>query len=396
MLSRLGHHVVVYERFSSPRPVGSGLMLQPTGLAALERLGLRSRIDPLGHRIDRLHGITAAQRAIFNLAYGSLDPDFHALAVHRAALHAVLWQGFETSGAAFEPGFEIVDLDQNHKGRTTLSARDGRKTSAHDLIIDGTGFRSSLRGYVFGRQAKPFTYGAVWATIADTGVSPGALAQRYVDARQMIGHLPVGSIEQGGPALAALFWSLKPNQHRAWQAGFDRWKDDVLQLWPELASAFATLISPTDFTLASYVQYTAESPFRDNVVLIGDSAHCTSPQLGQGANHAMIDAVTLADAIEVSPDLPAALRLYAAARRRHVNFYQRASALMTPFFQSDSKLCAILRDLTFDRIRVVPHLHREMLRTLAGLKTGLFTSAKPEEIVNAISLDRHGLASRRV
>ena len=44
---------------------------------------------------------------------------------------------------------------------------------------------------------------------------------------------------------------------------------------------------------------------------------------------------------------------------------------MTPFFQSDSRLLANVRDLAFHRMKIVPYLRREMLRTLAGLKTGL-------------------------
>jgi 2-polyprenyl-6-methoxyphenol hydroxylase-like FAD-dependent oxidoreductase len=393
MLSRLGHRVVVHERFSTSRPVGSGLMLQPTGLAALERLGLRGRMEMLGHRIERLSGTTSTNKTIFNLAYTSLNPDWYALAVHRAALHSVLWQGFEDSGAQFEPGFEIIGIKEASEHRSKLVTGDGRETSAYDLVVDSAGSRSPLRDYVSDRRATPFIYGAVWATIPDIGLAPNMLAQRYVDAKIMIGHLPVGCIQQDAPPLVALFWSLKPERHADWKAGFKRWQDDVLRLWPELEPTLGSLDGPDAFSLASYVQYTAGTLSRSNVVLTGDSAHCTSPQLGQGANHAMIDAVILADAIEASPDLPQALRLYAKARKRHVAFYQRASAIMTPFFQSDSKLFAVARDLTFDRLRIVPYLHAEMLRTLAGLKTGLFTSAEPDEIVNRLRPARAGLSS---
>jgi hypothetical protein len=67
-----------------------------------------------------------------------------------------------------------------------------------------------------------------------------------------------------------------------------------------------------------------------------------------------------------------------------VRFYQWASALMTPFFQSDSGLLGGLRDMSFRHFKRVPYLHREMIRTLAGLKTGLLTAATPEEIVNCV------------
>jgi 2-polyprenyl-6-methoxyphenol hydroxylase-like FAD-dependent oxidoreductase len=111
-------------------------------------------------------------------------------------------------------------------------------------------------------------------------------------------------------------------------------------------------------------------------VLIGDAAHATSPQLGQDANHGLLDAVSLADALAAAPDLPTALALHARTRRRQVRFYQWASWWMTPFFQSDSRALALMRDLTFDRMAPIPWLRREMLRTLAGLKTGVLSAAR--------------------
>lgn len=88
----------------------------------------------------------------------------------------------------------------------------------------------------------------------------------------------------------------------------------------------------------------------------------------------------LADAVEGAPDVAAALDRYARERRRQVHFYQFASAVMTPLFQSDSRLAPWLRDLTFHRLKLIPWLKREMVRTLAGLKTGLLTHATPERI----------------
>ena len=44
----------------------------------------------------------------------------------------------------------------------------------------------------------------------------------------------------------------------------------------------------------------------------------------------------------------------------------------------------MLRDLTFDRMKRVPYLHREMARTLAGLKTGMFRWRTADAIVNCV------------
>ena len=40
LLADAGHEVTIFERFAEPRPIGAGLLLQPTGLAVLRALGL--------------------------------------------------------------------------------------------------------------------------------------------------------------------------------------------------------------------------------------------------------------------------------------------------------------------------------------------------------------------
>ena len=382
-LARAGHRVTVLERFERPAPLGSGLMLQPTGLAALERLGQRGAIGALGARITRLHGTTDRGATVFNLGYEDLAPGLHALAVHRAALHGVLWAAFQGSGARIETGCAVADMDD---GGTGIVPRDeaGRALGNFDLAVDASGARSRLRRLVDPRGPRPFSYGAVWASVPDPGLAPGMLLQRYIGAQFMLGWLPVGRATPDGPPLAALFWSLKPVDHAAWAARFDAWRDEAAALWPPVAPVLAALPGPEAFTPAAYLQFTACRPWRGRLVLIGDAAHCTSPQLGQGANSGMLDALALADALAAEAETECAFARYAAARRRHVRFYQRASALMTPFFQSDIRALAMARDLVFDRLRIVPYLRREMVRTLAGLKTGPFSHREAAALAGAI------------
>ena len=89
-----------------------------------------------------------------------------------------------------------------------------------------------------------------------------------------------------------------------------------------------------------------------------------------------------------------ALPSYAAARRRHVRFYQWASRWLTPFFQSDSRIAAGLRDLSFGSMGRVPYLSNEMLATLAGIKTGLVTRMDPGQWHADYAL-QSGLSSAR-
>ena len=106
------------------------------------------------------------------------------------------------------------------------------------------------------------------------------------------------------------------------------------------------------------------------VVFIGDAAHATSPQLGQGANLALVDACVLADSIRTTSSVDAALDLYAATRRKHLRFYQRMTRWLTPFFQSDQRVLGWLRDWTFPIANAIPPLRNHMIKTMAGVSTG--------------------------
>lgn len=132
-----------------------------------------------------------------------------------------------------------------------------------------------------------------------------------------------------------------------------------------------------DLTFAQYSDTIMSQWHADRLVFIGDSAHCTSPQLGQGANLGLIDALTLAACVREGEAVNHGIAAFTKRRKDHVGFYQMASRWLTPFFQSDLAAAGWLRDRTFGWLCRTPYVRTEMLRTLSGIKTGLFTHLNP-------------------
>ncbi len=183
----------------------------------------------------------------------------------------------------------------------------------------------------------------------------------------MAGVLPLGRLPDDPAPKAAVFWSLAIRDHADWTGrGLDAWKREVAALWPEAMPFFAQVADPSALTMARYTHGTLRRPFGDRIAFIGDAAHRTSPQLGQGANMAMLDALALARALAAFPELPQALAAYAAARRWHVFAYQAMSALFTPQYQSDSRWLPVLRDRLLYPLSKVPPVPRILERLVRG------------------------------
>lgn len=385
-LADAGHRVVLFERFGTPKPIGAGLLLQPAGLAALDRIGAAQRVRALGQPITGFTGATAPRgRTIFNLSYARLDPALHGLGIHRAALFSVLWSAVQARRIPVETGTEIDGVEA--AGDSRLQALAGaRRTGAFDLVVDASGAGSRLRRGVDPTPAQPYGYGAVWATVENRGFAPEILTQRYVRARHMIGILPVGTLPGETRPLATLFWSLKPADHDAFvRRGLAAWQADVIRLWPESEVLVSQITGLDRLTLARYGQYTMAKPFAGRLVFIGDAAHSTSPQLGAGVTMALLDAAALCDSLRTAATIDAAFQRYAAARRRHVRFYQRMSRLLTPAFQSDTRTLAWLRDVAMPLAGRWGWVDRRMMEMFAGLALGPFAAARPDSLAFSVA-----------
>lgn len=341
LLADQGHEIALFERFDAPRPLGSGLMIQPTGLAVLAALGLAEPVLRAGARVDRLHGV-AGQRVVLDVHYKALKrPGLFGIGLHRASLFAALHDAVTARGITIHTGRNITG-SRLEGGQRHLQFSDG-ESEAFDLVVDALGTWSPL-AEATGRQLD---YGALWASLdwpADAGFDPHALAQRYHRSSTMAGVLPIGAGREGRPR-AAFFWSLRGDHYAQWQArGLAAWKVDVARFWPQCAALLDQITDPAQLTFARYAHRTLKHPAEEALIHIGDAWHSASPQLGQGANMALLDAWALANGLRNGATIAGGIAAAIAARRRHVRLYQVLSFLFTPVYQSDSRVLPFVRD----------------------------------------------------
>jgi len=361
LASRAGHEVCLWERFEQPRPVGSGLVIQPVGLAVLDRIGVGEEARALGAPIARMQGHLASGRSVLDVSYRDSAP---GLAMHRSALFNLLWQAAQAAGVAIRTASDIHTAPLV-RGRRTLCLSGGQTVDDVDLVVDASGAGSRLSPL----KARPLDFGAIWGTVpwpAHTALPTNELRQRYQAASRMVGVLPVGRMHSDDVPRAAVFWSMRTDDLATWgQTPVDVWRDEALALWPEAAPFLETITHADQMTPARYAHGTLRQPHASGLVFIGDAAHRASPQLGQGANMALLDAWALFTALQ-SHSLAEALPRYAAMRRWHVRMYQVMSALFTPMYQSGSRSLPLLRDHLLAPATRLPGVSRLLTALVSG------------------------------
>ncbi|MET0809163.1 MAG: NAD(P)/FAD-dependent oxidoreductase [Pseudoxanthomonas sp.] len=371
LLARDGHAVEVFERAREPGPVGAGFLLQPTGLQVLWQMGLLAAALKYGAPVRRLYGETPQGRGVMDMRYEGLDSRICGLGMQRGALftlRADAWYG--VGGMHSGTGVTSVDHDT---GR--LVDEHGRRHGPFDLVIAADGSASQLRRQVSpSRRDRIYPWGALWCLVPrDDWPWPDELRQRYVAARKMIGMLPVGTRPGDDVPRLSFFWSLPRSDFDPWQSrGMTAWLQEVAAIWPQAAERLATVADCARLARASYRDAIQKEWHRGRLVLAGDAAHSMSPQLGQGVNMALMDAIALRDALRSEARLDDALARYQRVRRKHVSIYHFWSHWLTPLFQSDRDKVARIRDASFLPLGRMPGGRGHMLRILSGTQQGWF------------------------
>jgi len=343
-LHRQGHQVSLFDQFKTPTPIGSGLVIQPVGQAVLDDLGVGQALIKSGGPIFKMSGIESrSRRGVLNVDYGKPGGEVFGLGIHRGTLFDGLYQAVIGAGINIEHG-QVVEASRLKGEARFLDIAGGQSFGPFDLLIDASGAGSKLSPI----KSRALPYGALWGTVdwpEDIPLPKNRLSQCYRKAHNMLGVMPMGRMPNETRDKAAIFWSEAVDDLPDWpRDGLQAWKDKAVGLWPEFKPFVSQITDAAQMTPATYRHGTLRKPYAQRMAFIGDAAHQASPQLGQGANMALLDAQVLAKALASHDDLQKALKAYAAKRRWHVQLYQTFSAVFTPFYQSDSAALPVLRD----------------------------------------------------
>jgi 2-polyprenyl-6-methoxyphenol hydroxylase-like FAD-dependent oxidoreductase len=304
-LRRVGFHVELFEQSTDLREVGAGVGLWSNAMSSLDELGvgeaLRSGSTPL--RI--MTAATSRGETLSRCDLDTLGPEFAS-----AACFVVLRPRLLAALAARVPVSSI------HAGRHALGVKshdeyasvhfEGDRVESGDLVIGADGLHSVARSSVVGND--------------DDIRYSGQTCFRGV-ARLRVEERALGEIQGRGQrgAVCAIdsetaYWWVAYNAPMGSVVEQQARREHLLQRYRGWPSTLEQAISatPSDAILQNDLvdRAPAQRYARGRVVLLGDAAHPTTPNLGQGANMAIDDAIALARALRDESDVPRALARY--------------------------------------------------------------------------------------
>ena len=368
LLARQGHGVRLFERAPECRAVGAGFLLQPSGMAVLRELGIVDEVVAHGSRVERLHVMNPDGNDLLDLRYAELGGDMFGLGLHRPVLLHFLLKAVEAEGLSVEWGWEVEEVGKR-SGKWFLRSADGREEAGFDLLIGADGARSTIRTKLPCRGIdRGYAWGAHWFIGENRGTFPQEeLHQLVSGTRKLLGFLGTGHEVGGSEPLVSLFWSIRLDQDAAWRSGsLAKWKEEILRVVPYSEPLLEQIGDWSQMLTARYGDVRMRRWHGDGWVLLGDSAHAMSPQLGQGVNLALADASCLANSLASLP-MAEALRRYSRERWLTLRYYSLATRQLTPWFQSDYEFLSPVRRLMFRTLQHMPPARRLMTRSMAGL-----------------------------
>jgi 2-polyprenyl-6-methoxyphenol hydroxylase-like FAD-dependent oxidoreductase len=330
-LTRLGHSCTIIERSPDLSPRGHQIDLRQQGVEVAQRMGLLDEIRR--HVVDEkgLRWVDSAgksQAVLGKQDDGSGNQSFSSeFEIMRGDLCMILFKAlgdrvlcrFGVTVSEFDSGGDKVSVtlsDGSTEDYDLLIVADGQNSSTRRRLVESGAIKDASRS--LGVYANWFHVAREPGddNVMSVANAPGrrAMSTRYHNEKQgSASFMVLGHADKLAPAI-------RQGPSAAKKAFADVFADAGWQT-PRLIRA---MHDSDDFYAEEYLQRRSDTWSHGRIVLLGDTAYCTSPLSGLGTSLALVGAYVLAGELsQHGNDLPTALAAYEATCRPMVEEAQK-------------------------------------------------------------------------
>jgi len=335
-LRKKGFEVEIFENSSSFKKAGSGINLAINAMQVFKRLGVYDDIFRKANythimcaRDEQLNPLTTVNMKSFEEKYG-----VKTVAIHRADLHEILVEHIGETPIYLNKKLERLEQS---KDKVQLFFEDGTTHEA-DVVIGADGIHSKVRNSVFPTSEIRDAQQVCWRGIAKMQIGE----QHRVELNEIwgrghrFGFVPISQDE--------VYWFGLISKNRF--TGKDM---DLTRIFSDFDALVTKIIAatPKDELLCNEIWdlKPLQKWYDGNVCLLGDAAHATTPNMGQGACQAVESAMALSICMSEESHPEKAFARYQEMRLAKANSVIKSSWMLGKIAQTDSIILAYVRNL---------------------------------------------------
>lgn len=324
-LAQKGIKVKIYERATEIKEVGAGIWVAPNGLKVFEKLGIVQDIINAGKTLKKISVVDTNNNSISTIR----EEDFKSVhkygtvAIHRATLQKILASYIPTENIYLNKSFKHYHQTE----KSVIATFEDGTTEEADFLINADGIKSNARLQIQSSLNLRYSGQTCWRFTTSFDLPKGEEDNMYeiwANSKGLrVGYSKIdksriyvfitNSVKQGGT----------DNQLKL--------KEDLLKLCEPFSSTVKGLINSvndSEIIRTDLFDFKPISKWTDGrVALIGDAAHATTPNLGQGACQAIEDAFIIAEQLSSDKDIVTSLKNFQLKRIKKATFITNTSWL---------------------------------------------------------------------
>jgi len=289
-LKQKGINTRIYEQSKAIKPVGAGIILANNAMQVYDKLGLRKEIEQNGNFISSIHVVDAQLNEISGMGLKYFEEKYQVknIAIHRGALQKILLDKLDTDNIYLDSKLSKVTKEET---KYQLSFANGNVINS-EAIIGADGLNSKVRNCLFSENTIRNSHQVCWRGVIDY-----TLPKKYRnELNEVWGKAGRFGFVQISPS--KIYWfavksfkntpeEFPVDQLTSYYGDFHSLIQDIIQKTP-VQSIHTDILSDLK---------PIKKWHQENVCLIGDAAHATTPNMGQGACQSIEDAYILSECI---------------------------------------------------------------------------------------------------
>jgi 2-polyprenyl-6-methoxyphenol hydroxylase-like FAD-dependent oxidoreductase len=358
-LHQRGFDVTVYDKVKKLGEIGAGITLWSNAIKALRTFGIADQVIQAGSKLNHSQIRAATGETLHDARTDDMAARYGepVVAIHRADLHNILIDALPATVIRLGTGFIKFEQDSE---KVTAYFENGASDSA-DILIGADGIHSPVRKQLFPEVQLRYSGYTAWRGVVQTENEAAlGLTSETWGAGARFGIVRVDK--------SRVYWFATSNQPAGEKSSGAEKKSKLLtrfNLWHApidhlLDSTPAEAILQNDiFDIPPFASWST-----GRVILLGDSAHATTPNMGQGACMAIESAYALSRALEAEPEYRSAFERYERERHARTAWITNQSRQIGAGGQIENPFLCALRNW------VIKAMPREILQSRIHIAAG--------------------------